>query len=112
MQCCCSVTNALCVLQLVMHHQGMQHHQAGVVDHVVLAEMQHLGMYLPEMDLHAGLGLLLGVMPLLTGMHHPGGTALLHPSGGKGKHPPLQEVAPDGRRPQDTNDNFAVKCTI
>ncbi len=88
-------------MQHVMPQQEMQHHPAGVVDHVELAEMQHPGMPPLEMDPHAGLGLLRGVMPLLTGMHPPGGMALLtgmHPPGemallppseGRGK-PPLQ----------------------
>lgn len=80
-----------------MPQQGMQHHPAGVVVHVELAEMQHPGMAPLEMDPHAGLGLLQGVMPLLTGMHPPGGTALLPHSEGKGKHPLQPGVGVGGR---------------
>ena len=100
-------------MQRVMPRQGMRHHPAGVVDHEELAEMQHPGMHpgtLPlEMDPHAGLGLLRGVMALLTGMHPPGemalltgmhppgGMALLPPSEGRGKHPLRPGVGVGGR---------------
>ena len=84
-------------MQRVMPQQGMQHHPAGEVVHVELAEMQHPGMPPQEMDPHAGLGLLRGVMVLLTGMHPPGRMALLPLSEGRGKHPHRPGVGVGGR---------------
>jgi len=49
------------------------------------------------MDPHAGLGLLRGVMVLLTGMHPPGRMALLPLSEGRGKHPHRPGVGVGGR---------------
>ena len=80
-----------------MPQQGMQHHPAGVVVRVELAGMQHPEMPPLEMDPHAGLGLLQGVMPLLTGMHPLGGMALLPLLEGRGKHPHRPGVGVGGR---------------
>ena len=90
-----------------MHHQGIPLHQAGVVVHVGLAEMQHQGMHPPGMDPPgmdppgmaplAGLGRLPGVMHQLTETHLPEGMALLHPSEGRGRHPRQLGVGLDGR---------------
>ena len=91
----CSVMQR--VMQRVMPQQGMQHHPAGVVVHVELAEMQHPGMPPLEMDPHVGLGLLRGVIPLLTGMHPPRGMPLLPLSEGRGKRPHQPGVGVGGR---------------